>query len=95
MGEIVQKALCEKPRMFPRGKLIVGDTRVMGFCESTREAKGRTQRAKADIMASELWDWGSKKYIRPRGERGREEEKRDGGSLRRCKTDGLRERLPA
>lgn len=56
MGKIVQKALREKLRMFPRGKLIAGDTRVMGFCESTREAKGRTQRAKADMVTGGIWN---------------------------------------
>lgn len=56
MGKIVQNALCEKLRILPRGKPIAG-TRAMGsFCEVAREAKGRTQRRKADIFARDKWE---------------------------------------
>lgn len=55
VGIIVQKALCEKVRMLPRGKFMAGDIREMGsFCESAREAKGRTQRAMTDILTGEV-----------------------------------------
>lgn len=56
LGKIVQNALCEKLRILPRGKPIAG-TRAMGsFCEVAREAKGRTQRRKADILVREKWE---------------------------------------
>ena len=63
MGKIVQNTLCEKLRILPRGKPIAG-TRAMGsFCEVAREAKGRTQRRKADILAeiSRNWKRGERK----------------------------------
>lgn len=76
LGIILQKALCEKLRMLPRGKLIAGDTRAMGsFCESAREAKGRTQRAMADILAGEVYNWEGRENNSSREEEKEEEER--------------------
>lgn len=81
MGKIVQNALCEKLRILPRGKPIAG-TRAMGsFCEVAREAKGRTQRRKADILVRDKWEL----------EEGRVKEEREKGRGRgKCREEEVK-----
>ena len=54
LGGIALKGLCEKLLILPRGKPMAGETLRAAasgsFWERAREAKGRTQRATADIV---------------------------------------------